>query len=558
MTSYVMEAVENYQTAIAALVDADTNLALCFTDQLYCGMSYDHVRRKILYTFLNCANGPTTNTTGFTLWNGDNALAPGDAYNAQETLNLWVSEIDIDTRAVVIYNTYDPAQLVPAGIGGGDGTWRRNTDTDALFHGEGPKVIDPRTGNMWMHSFGAATACQVYLFELADDFAMAISPLAPILPSDHMTILGIVVDWVYVASADAVGTLVLTPRVVTAAEVTADNLLPYATYAVPQDLVDGVTRTTVGADGSLYFFVGAFSGVRDYKLFKFEQPSAFVYPTPPVDGGFTDITPWTGADGPNTDISDYTRNANEGDPNIVLGLPATDELVCINKLFAKDTGVGITDPLLFSISATYVDLIGATFDYQPGFITGYMTAGWEPTAIAADAAWSVQNFRETNIYWEFHDYDFGVDRRDHWFFVTVQPVVAGVWTPNDANNHILLVQYRFISGAPPVVLQVIDEDGWDAAYAAYAAAIGNDNVVAQSMTDSFYEIWQDNGLYDPTTNAFWWSAYQQSNMWQLNPAFAGRASNSGFVLEPFLRMSFEETPGGRRRVIVDMQALNAG
>lgn len=550
-TSYVMEAIENYDAENAALLGSDDQPHYIFTDQVYTGASYDFDRRRVIYSFVRAVNDDVTNDTGHTLWNGVSSVAPAATLFAPSGWNLWTAVLDIDTRAVTFYEAYSAANHVPNGIGGSDGTWRRYTDTDASAQAQGPRLADPYTGSLWLHTFGSDTPCTIYLLRWGAAeaaFSQIISPLPPHGGSGHMTILGLTADWAYIQSLDGTNFLMLTPREITPAETAADYLLEYAAYAYDGDLDSAYFHTAVDDDGAMYYFASQQTGMKTFALWKFTPPSAFVYPTPPVDGGFTDISPWT-TNGPNTGVGSYTLAPSSAqclspyDQNLIFKLPATGELVCISKLFASSTGMGVTNPLLFRMDCTYVDPEGGTFDYRPSFITGYMTEAWEPTAVAADAAWSVQDVRELNPFLDASDFAYAQDYTKRWLFVVVQPVVAGVWTPDPATNHVILVQYQFVSGAAPAVLRVIDEAGWDAAYSDYATAIGNTNVVQASMTpgSALYEVYSDTGLYDASDDAFWWAGKVDA-MYQLDPSFAPRAEFTGVLTPPFLRLSFGAEP----------------
>lgn len=545
--SYVMEAVNGYDAATTAELNAGTQPVYCFTSPQYASLNYDRVRGKILYPVTKCDDGTGPNTSGFTLWNGTAAIAAGDDYRISSGFNLSIGELTVATQAVTFHSCWNSANLVPAGIGGGDGTWRRYTDTDAESEErQGPCLVDPRTGDLWMHAIGNDVPCSLYLFRRDDSFAQIISPLGPAPVADgHMTMFGMNDDWVFVETRiGATSDIVVTPRTIQTAETTADYLLSYAAYVSPPPIASAtrVVRSVTMADGAMYMFAMQSPGTRDYKLLKFTPPAMAAYGS--VTGGsIDDITPWAGGTGPNSDTSAYTLAfpVNFYDQVLALGLKATNQLSLISKLFSACTGVGVTDPALMQFDCTNVDLDGGTFDFHPAFLTGYMTSGWTTTTDPALAAWSVIDCLPVDLDLDQHSYVFsGADYTKRWFFVTAQPVSGGIWTPDTTNNHILLVQYQFAYGSAPAVLRVIDEDGWDAAYPDYAAAIGNTNVVQQSMavTGNMPDVWCDIGFTAPD-GAWWWSGYAVQ-VFRLDESLdLGRFTE---VSPPLLRMTVGEAP----------------
>jgi len=543
MTTYVMEAVDNYNDVYGPQVSDNTAPANCIPDQLFSGMSFDAVRRKIMYVAYVCPNGTVTNDTGHALWNGTDSIAIGGVYDATSGKNLFVCELDIDTREVTWFDVWSSTSTVPASVFG-DGTARRYTDTGTTS--QGPKVVDPRTGNLWMHAFGASIACSIYLFRRADAFKQIISPIFD--AGNHMTIRGLEDDWVYLTAEQfGVGNLQLTPREITAAETTADYLLVYASYALPAAFASSYNAAITDADGNMWWFSCKQSGTRGYALTKFTKPSPFVYPTPPSDGGFTDVTPWTGSTGPNTDVSAYTEQTTKPGPNeecFAFNLPATGDVALLSMLLPDNTGAGVTDPLLWRLDCTYVNLAGDTFDYHQGFVTGYMTADWISTTDANAAAWSVQYFLQTNMYLDINSYAFGGDYTYRRFYFMCFPVVGGVINTDRHSSQYVLVTYRFVSGAAPAVVSVYNETGWDAAYPAYGTAIGETNPLWWSIAraQDTYEIWSDVGLYDAVSNSWWTSSYQATSVYYLNPAFASRDDFSGNAAPPFLRLTLDDLP----------------
>lgn len=559
MTGFLMEAKENYSPEYVAILEAQpaTYLSL-WNDQQDIGQSYDHVRREIIYT-MSVVHEPSTvtNDTGFTLWAGDATITidPDEAYDETDARNKWVTRKNIDTGTVGSFNCWSAAELVPAGIGGGDGSWRRFVSSTAEV-GNGPTVIDPWTGNLWQHVVGSGMfVCTVYLFRREDDYAQVISPLS-ISGADigsHYEPIGVTEDWTYCYTSlvnfinpGTESFLVLTPREITADEITADQLLSYAEFALPAPFLTqaGNYRTCFNHASQMFLFGVNKVGARDYVLLQFDEPTSAPFGGPVVGGGFTDISPWAAATGPNTDITDYDLNSGTLTNNklALYYLPTPNVLVCLTKLIPADTGVGVTDPLLFRMDCTYVDLDGVTFDYHQAFVRGYMTAAWVPTLVAADAAWAVQQVQEINLYLNQASYLFAdIDYTKRWFFFQVQPVVGGVWTPNSALNRRILVEYTFAYGAAPVASRVIDEQGWDDVYTAYATAIGNNLVVNSSLdvtpggvpgSAALFE----NGIYDTTEDAFWWNT--ESNFYSLNSEFTAREDAPFTNAPPLMKLSF--------------------
>jgi hypothetical protein len=538
---YAMTAEENFDsTRVTAIAALTTWVATNYhTDQQCPGIQWDAVRRNLMYMAIeDIPSTPLTNTTGHTLWNGANSFAPGAAIDPSTQFNSSVGVKNIDTGTVTFHLNYDATKLVPNGIGGGDGTWRRATIAFATV-GNGPGMTDPYTGNYWVNS----QSCQLYCFRLSDSYAQIISPLFPVVASDNnvqitgFTNTGATNPWAFARETEQNGSnpvtshLYLIPRLITAAETSADYLLIYASYAYPRtcpsQLFHSYNREIFDHAGNMYVFSCVPSGGKDFKLYRFAPPTAANYPTAAVGGGFTDITPWAPAGGPNADATDYTllRNvvstAVETPPVIPMYLPATDDLVLIEKFFPIEHTASSYDPALMSWSCTYVHAPAGTptWDHHSAFVTGYMSADWAPTSIGS-AAYSVIDAFEVNAYLGQSDYDYSgdipeLDYTKRWFFFVCTKMTAGV---SDGKPRIVLVEYKFVYGSAPSVVQVIDEQGWDDAYPSYAPR-NNDvyapytsvatQAVAVSMATllnsvQYYWLW-DVGIHDPVTNAFWWS-----------------------------------------------------
>ncbi len=601
MTTYVMEAKENYDathvTAIAALTTY-VNTNLC-TDQNYQGIQWDPVRRNLMYMYVeNIPTTPTTNTTGHTLWDGFTAYAPGATLDPSNQFNSSVAVKNIDSGTVTFNLNYNVANIVPNGIGGSDGTYRRATnDFHAISPGQGgngPGMTDPYTGNFWINS----QSCPLYCFRLEDNYALNISPLKPVhnvnntVPIVGFTNTGATGPWAFGLEVDqstldpTSAYLYLVPREFTAEEISADYLLAYATYTypvvMPASIYRAYNREVFDHAGNMYLFSCVDSGGKAFTLYKFSPPTAADYPTPAVGGGFTDITPWGVSAGPNADGADYILARTDspflylGTPDIVpMYLPATDDLVLIEKFLPNEKEMSSTDPALMFWSCTYVHspASGPTYDHHSAFVTGYMTADWAPTDIDG-AAYAVIDAFETNNYLGQSDYDYSGDitalnyvRR--WFFFVCTKMSGGT---SDDKPRIVLVEYQFVYGNPPAVVKVIDEQGWDDAYPGHEQTIDvyspydavTAATVASAMTavfnnDSPIQTRWDNGIYDPLTNSFWWSGgATDSNeitafFSQFDSAFTDRMQDDSGVpgagtnfaaIPPFLKLSFADDSGG--------------
>lgn len=451
-----------------------------------------------------------------------------------------------------------------------DGTWRRFVESESSSTDADPLIVDPRTGNIWQHTNSSALSCAIYFFRRSDNFAQVISPYQP-PPGQgaHMELLGISADWTYIrleqGHQDNFNTLTLTPRDISAEETTLDSIVPYAQFVYDPLWNTSYFRTVFDHSTAMFTYGGQKTGARDFKLYQFDEPSSAPFGGPTVGGGFTDITPWAGGTGPNSNVAAWTVDGKVATPSTGLDnkyllyyLPNTNELACINKLWAGDTVAGWADPTGTRFDCTYVDITGGTFDYQEGFVTGYMKADWTTTVVAADAAWVVLNVREMNLYLGENTYNFpGVDYTKRWFFFDVQPVVAGVWTPDTSTYFSILAQYQFISGAPPVLLQFVEETPWDAAYPAYAATIGNSNVVYNSIgfvsqSDQIY----NSGIADGDSVFIWDGFDRDNNTVNLNPSYLPDRANyilSNSCVGPFVRLRLvSPAPPLGRRWIAEM------
>lgn len=561
-----MLALENYDAANIALIDSETNPFWSLTDQTYVGFAYDRAQGFLVYSVGLSAETPT-NDTGFHLYDGTDVINPGDPFDGEYYKNYHIARKSVSTGAVTFYDCYAGGTIVPNGIGPSDGTYRMVVNGDAQGLNV-PKLVDPRTGNVWDHHNGASgpLGCSVYLFRQEDSFKQIILPLAgPMGAAPFMTPVGISDDWVYVVEyqPSSFNTLVLTPRTIQSEETAAAQLLDYATFTYPLDMGTYWSRQCMASTQNMYVFGAEKSGTRNYRLFKFEEPTSAPYGGPTIGGGFTDISPWSSGTGPNSDSADYTHDGSyiytgRSNKNLLYYLPDTDQLVCISKLFPQDHEPQNHDPALLKFDCTMVDLGGGTFNFYEAFVTGYMTSSWTTSETGLADGYVVWDCREVDADLNENTFLFeGVAYQDRWLFFSVEK--GATWTGNTANEHIVIVKYRFSYGAAPQVLQVIDEDGWDAAYTAYATAIGNANVVAQSLTPNLADEIDtyDNGIWIPDQEAWYWSGQgdiydiQTSPMFKLDAAFEPRASLTNAVSAPFLKLVY--SPTLRYRVLGDEQ-----
>lgn len=541
------------------------------------------VLNGITWTFVTSgASGPQTNIKADILstinqlsWdlNGSTDLALTPAfYNAGYTHPAGTTCLGITYRTG---GTAGNAYTIAAGTYGGtpsgatltggdtasDGTWRRFVGAESDGGGNDPIMVDPRTGNIWQHTESDDFGCAVYFFRRSDNFAQIISPYQPPPGQfDHMELLGISDTWTYVrlekANKTSFYTLTLTPRDLSSDIVTLDSIVLYAEFAYDPLWNGYYFREAFNHATSMFTYGGSVTGTRAFKLYRFDEPSAAPFGGPIVGGGFTDITPWGSSTGPNSNVAAYTVDGDLATPSTTLWnkyslyyLPSTNELACINKLWAGDTSTGWSDPTLTRFDCTFVDITGATFNYHEGFVTGYMQADWTTTTDPMLAAWVVLGVRELDLYLGQNTYAFsGVDYTKRWFYFAVQPVVAGSWSYDATKYFTMMVQYEFSFASAPFPVQVVPETGWDTAYAAYGTTIGNTNVVYNSLGEfqPNVDVIGDNGIYDSTQNAFYWAATPAgATICNLTPGYL--ASRQGWIgsnhlTGPFLKLSFSAPP----------------
>lgn len=445
------------------------------------------------------------------------------------------------------------------GAAGSDGTWQRMFWDSDVITGNTPTLINPRTGDVWLH----AQSCELYAFFIGDNFEQVISPMRPVLGATNPVYpIGITTDWVMSfegpASIDTAGPyhMYLIPTTLQTEETTLDQLLVYATFDFPDALNSAYFRWCTAEDTNVYFIAGQRSGAKDFKLWKFALPSSAPWGGPIVGGGFTDITPWGSFTGPNTNVASYTVDGGQAlyqQPmvrNILYHIPTTSTLVAITKNVYQETGE-VTSDYDFTKTfwdCTYVDISGSpTFDWHSAFVTGYMAADWTPTNLAG-ASYAVYACWEMDLYLNQTDYVYiGHDYSKRWIMFATYKVTAGV--VDVAYTHCVFVQYKFAYGSAPTVLQVIDEDGWDTAYAAYGSDVGDPNVVfISSNLDGNDHYINDNGIYDTSADKFWLSGSSRF-FYYFNSYYTNRMNiNSGLTppatspSPPLLTLSFGTSP----------------
>ncbi len=553
--TFIMTAEENYDPEWAAYIDDPDSPArnMIYPEQINFALAVDRVRRKLMYPVkISGATDIVVNTTGKRLWSGATAIELGGNIFTTSNWNLWIGEKDLDTLAVVFNNVFSIDNLVPAGIGGSDGTNTARFIYDTARNGDTPNLVDPRTGDFWQH----LESCELVQFRRAEangPFTQAISPLQPMGGSVNViNPAGMSDDWVYAIEIDADDTdpriMRMVPRTFQAEEIAADYKLSYQDYTFPFGDDEQFQRTCIVTSGVMYVFSCNFVGSGNtlvYQLNRFDPPDFAPFGMV-TGGGFTDVTAWTSVDGPNGATAGYkTYGYFDAASIAAYYLPVTETLILLTLVQWFQLSGGVPGDL--KMSCTAVDVTDETnFTTFDSFVTGWMTAEWVSSATIDDAAYEVQTFRETNTDLNCHTYDFtstGASYTDRWIYFECKRVVEGVAIDG---FHIVMVLYRFSAAAPPQVLQVVDENGFDEAYPAYGAAIGDTNVVWASLsygdgTPVVEDTITDAGFVDPVTGDHWHSGFND-NWWQFDAAYTPRADFPAWVTEPFLRLSFGGAP----------------
>lgn len=557
-----MEAKENYDATNAAIVDAGNFPTPNLTDTYMLGHSFDAVNRELVYAAIISrpeVGGDVINDSGFTLWDGLNAIAPSDPIGFQdENWNFWLARKNIDTGVVTFYEAYNAANLVPAGIGGGDGTWRRYVSDTSASGGNTPILTDPRTGNAWVRM----QSCDLYLFRRSDDYSHIISALRPTGNVNNAVVpAGINDTWTFAIeianfSPQDRANVYMIPREVTAAETAADNLLAYATFPLGAEWYASFGYkwcSAVDDAGDMWLLSNNDQGVGNFKLWKFTQPSAFVYPTPPVDGGVTDKTDWTSTTGPNLGsvAGDTTslNNASNQNRSFLCFDAGRTVLQCLSTLPISRV-VSVPDDLAqSSITHTWFNTGDETWG-STIIAQGYMTADFQMTGDFTEAAFAIDGYViPTNPYLDkdnFYDADkYGF----RWFFVRVCSVNTGTGAINVNDKRFVLVKMTWNAAGPPTITPFYDEAlTWDPVYPDYATAIGKDQII-QASTQVFGKV--EAYVFDPANNAFWVNALQASagggdNFFLFDPAFAARQVRN-YACPPIMLLSFTAAPLGTRR-----------
>lgn len=563
MTTYTLEAKDNYEAAESAAFHAGLFPYISLATNAQLGTAYDPVRRTLFYSRTYWSDGlDTTNATGHRVWTGVVGFNAGATYSPDNYNNFSIVSKNIDTDLVTRYNAYDPASTVPNGIGGSDGTARRFTEADAT-RGQGIKITDPRTGNIWSHhvSTGSRT-CLLYEFRAQDSYALTISPYVP-SADRHLELFGISDNWVvfgdFEKNTTGRYTLECAPRLRQADEVAADYILSYGSFEMPSafdGLANAPIRVCVDLNGN-YWFLGARRGAgsRNYRLAKFTPPA--IVANPAAGGSVTDITPWTLSTGPNSDAGNYTTASTAtvlgsfilSNQISVYALHGADALVLINRLYPQMKNPVSADPADLKFQCTYVDMNSLAYTFMGSFITGYMTASWVMTTDPMRAAYAIEDMRETDLYRDYNGYDYsanGIDHASRWFAVVVRPVTGGV-VGDTTTYRVVMVQYRFAPGEAPTLVRFIDEGAaWDPRYPTYAAALGNGNIIYNSMTGNAIMVLGDTGIWDAASSAFWYSGVDPADSRTFNrfDAYYANREAEFYVAQPFMRLSLTASSRG--------------
>jgi hypothetical protein len=559
---YTLTPYQPFSGMVQSLIEtSDSSLYTAQSSQQYMGHSYDPVSGQLFFSSNVLVDSVATgsafdkiNNTGHTFYDvsANTSVAPAAHYDGSYLKNFFLHRLDTTTGAVTMVDVFDPAAVIPNGIHGSDGTWRMvvvsgasNPEAPAQF-----KLVDPRTTDCWAHM--TSPECNIYVFRSGEAYKQQLLPFGV---NGHMEMLGITDDWLLVMHSNVGATprdngqLYTVPRLTTSDETANGQLLGYFVETQDTWMDTAYWRTILTPDGALYIFGNQRTGMRDYRLFRYDPPASVGswMGSPQAGGTFTDITPWSGSTGPNTDCAawtfDGTGGANNGDrvlrwkQNSPYSLPATNQLAWLSILAPQNTVTAGNnhDPANFRVDCTYYDIDGATFDYHEGFVGGYMTSAWTVTAVPGDAAFAPQFIRETDTFREMNAYDYGDDYTERWIEFSVQPVVGGTFTWGSGPNHnfAVLVKYRFAYGSPPEVIDVRVDSSWLPFYETYATAIDNNYVVEQSilMNGGFDNVEFTSGgetyLADTgfvTSTGIWFGGWNGAGNFRqsinINPAFS--------------------------------------
>lgn len=569
--AYTMEAKENYPAATATYLAANNGFQkYTWMDMPTMARSYDAVRREMVWggfvyhTGALATDNMLLNPTGFTLFGGSDGFGVHWLIEDDENIDQsaqWTFTTfrkNMDTGVVTAYPAYSADITVPNGIGPGggdgtsDGTWRLMV-VEQDGGGNIPGLSDPYTGNFWVHT----QSCELYCLRRELDYAQDILPLFPLVSATtHVLPMAMNEDWVLIMESTGNTTeafLRVTPREYTTAETTGFYLLSYQDFELPTTTWAGSYNCAAAPDGNFYLIHMTDTGSDPFKLLKLVPPAAGgSYPA--SDGVLSDVTPW-GSVGPNASTGAYTDRIKSDKSaafarNHILQLRDDEKLAILTLLTQTDGGASLR------MDCTYFDIASEAYTTHAGFVKTYMTEDWVATTDANEAAFEVDGgarVRPVSPHLDMHDYDFSVDYQDRWLVFSCWKVVAG---ETQATYLSVFVNYRFDPAAAPEVIRVISEEGtWDPEYPDYATAIGTTEIVANSLSTQFWwnsngtpPIGLDPGIFDPSTNAFWFCGRSnadgvgEGNLFQLDAAFTYRADITN-VVPPLLRLSFGAPSG---------------
>lgn len=581
MTTYVMEALENYPADFAAAIDGSGVPWEGSTSQSYLSIGINRTSREIMYSVCwQPEQAAQDNPYAYEMRDGiGNIIAIAGTFDQGQLLNFYICKKHLDTGVVTKYFTHDPANIVPFGVFGA-GNIRRSVNASAN-QTQAPHLVDPDSGDVWVHHASGSNPsdlapCSINVFRAADGFTQQIYPLyASHAGYNHMEMMGLGADWFVCWQAktaylpQSIGYISISPRATTTDEAASGYKQIYAEFLMPV----GTDNVDVGsfwpcwcmaADGGAYIFgfVDAFSpNPLEYKLLKFALPSSAPFGGPVVGGGVTDITPWTSSTGPNWNTGHYVINtfpADNGWQQIAWKDDGADILFCVSTQSWLDTSdFGPGQWATGGADATYVNMTTLAFETHQRFIGPFMTAAWATTADIAAAAWVPIKFQRIDGDIPMHAGAFvGVDTTTRWFQIVCSPVSGGVVDEATSSYHIIFARYRFAVGSAPTLLTWYDEQGWDDAYPAYATAIGNANVVYKSTATPSNGIPGEMMYWDESTSSFIGSgggsggASTPNAFYLFDEAFAARQADAGAVAAPFMKLSLVATPGSGRRAHV--------
>jgi len=422
-----------------------------------------------------------------------------------------------------------------------DGTWIRQTrDLVTLDPSQynTPGLTDPRSGDFWV----AAPKGGLYNFRLQDNFALTLEAAYMSIPTwadnaytnpVRLSPMAMDDNWVYgltwYQSVRDVqqNRLVLVPRQQTPLEISADSKLPYVIWYDNVCNDDYASLITFGSDGAAYVFGWYYQGVSPNCLLQFRLCQ--ISP-PPVSlgglgtnlsGGYIDVTPWAAlSTGPNADglagaplDNDTVFAGADGGFIRWMRLPLTNQGVALEIIPTVVTATNSDTYNTNLISCTYVQFGDMAYEHYTGILGPMLTSTYTSTLVAADAAYVVLGIRETNSYLARHNFVFpGTDYTTYWFQVVLATAPGGVAT--DVQK-IVFMQYKFVYGQAPQLVQILPEDSYDNANSAFGTAIDNALVIAAVTPKAVPPpvegyIWPLDfnaypGVYDPLTDTFWFN-----------------------------------------------------